>query len=73
MLQKGVIRERNLPWAAPAIFVPKKNLDGKPKHRLCVDFRALNAETKFDAYPLLIIGYTTSTLFGSKYFSALDV
>jgi hypothetical protein len=51
MLHKGVIRESSSPWAAPAILVPKKSLDGKPEYRFCVDFRALNAVTKFDAYP----------------------
>jgi hypothetical protein len=69
MLQKGAIRERISPWAAPAILVPKKSLDGKPKYRFCVDFRSLNAVTKFDAYPLPKIDFI---LFGAKYFSVLD-
>jgi len=51
MLQKGVIRPSASPWSAPAILVPKKSEDGKPKFRFCVDFRALNAVTKFDSYP----------------------
>ena len=72
MLDKGVIRESNSPWSAPAILVPKKSLDGKPKFRFCVDFRALNSVTKFDTYPLPIFEETTSTLFGSKYFTVLD-
>jgi hypothetical protein len=38
------------------------NLNGKPKYRFYVDFRALNAVTKFDRYPL-------TTLAGSQYFS----
>ena len=46
MLAKGVIRENSSPWSAPAILVPKKNSDGKPKFRICLDFRALNAVTK---------------------------
>jgi len=52
MLDKGVIRESNSPWSAPAILVPKQSPDGKPKFRFCVDFRALNSVTKFDTYPL---------------------
>jgi len=71
MLQ-GVIKERDSPWSAPAILVPKKNLDGKPKYRFCVDFRALNAVTKFNPYPLPAKDEAASTLFGSKYFSVLD-
>ena len=71
MLQKGVIRESNSPCQAPAIFVPKRSPDGKPKFRFCVDFRALNSVTKFDSYPLPVLDETTS-LFSYKYFSVLD-
>ena len=52
MLERGVIKESSSPWAAPAVLVPKKSVDGKPKYRFCVDFRALNPVTKFDSYPL---------------------
>jgi len=72
MLDKNIIRESQSPWSAPAILVPKKSLDGKPKYRFCVDFRALNAVTKFDPYPLPTFEETTSTLHGSKYFTVLD-
>ena len=56
---------------APALLVPKKTLDGKPKYRFCVDSRDLNAVTKFDYYPLPVFDETTSTLFGSRYFLLL--
>jgi hypothetical protein len=72
MLKKGVIRESSSPWSAPVILVPKRSLDGRPKYRFCVDFRALNTVTKFDSYPLPLFEQTTSTLAGSKYFSVLD-
>jgi len=71
ILAKGVIRESSSPWSAPAILF-QKSLDGKPKYRFCVDFRALNAVTKFDPYPLPRFEQTTSVLHGSKYFSVLD-
>jgi hypothetical protein len=71
MLSKGVI-EPSSPWSAPAIFVPKKTLDGRPKYRFCVDFRALNKVPHFDTYPLPIFEETVSTLHGSRYFSVLD-
>jgi len=51
--------------------VPKKIEDGKPKIRVCVDFRALNSVTKFDTYPLPVFEETTSNLHGSKYYSVL--
>ena len=71
MLDRGVIRDSRFPWSAPAMLVPKKSLDGKPKFRFCVDFRALNSVTKFDSYPLPVIDETTSTLYGSKYYSVI--
>ena len=71
MLQQGVIRESDSPWSAPAIVVPKKSLDGKPKYTFCVDFCALNAVTKFNSYPLPTMDEAAFTLFGSKYFSVL--
>ena len=52
--------------------MPKRSLDGKPKYRFCVDFRALKAVTKFDPYPLPIFEETTPTLYGSTHFSVLD-
>jgi hypothetical protein len=72
MLRKRVIRESTSPWSAPAILVPKKSLDGKPKYRYCVDFRALNSILKRVSYPLRVFEETISTLFGSKYFSVPD-
>ena len=72
ILRQGVIRESDSPWSAPAILVPKKSLDGKPKYRFCVDFRALNAVTRFNPYPLPAMDEATSNLYGSKYFSVLD-
>ena len=72
ILQKDVIREINSPWTAPALLVPKRSTDGKPKFRFCVVFRPLNSVTKFDTYPLLVFDEATSTLHGFKYYSVLD-
>jgi len=70
MLEKGVITKSNSPWPAPAILVPKKST--YEKKSVFVDFRALKSVTKFEPYPLPIFEFTTSTLFGSKYFSVLS-
>jgi hypothetical protein len=48
LLEKGFIRPNASPWGSPALFVPKK--DGT--HHLCVDYRALNAVTIKNKYPL---------------------
>jgi hypothetical protein len=73
MLDKGVIRKSKSPWSAPAILVKKKSLDGKPKFRFCMDFRAINLVTKVDSYPLPKIDETISNLHGSRYFTVLDL
>ena len=39
----GVIIRSVSPWASPIVIVPKRTALGEPpKHRLCVDYRALN-------------------------------
>jgi len=72
MLDKGVISPSRSPWSSPVVLVPKISENGVPKYRFCVDFRALNAVTKYDSYPLPRFAETMSTLSGSKYFSVLD-
>jgi len=72
MLNKRVISPSYSPWSSPVVLVPNKSENGVPKYRFCVDFRALNAVTKYDSYPLPRFEETTSTLSGSKYFSVLD-
>jgi hypothetical protein len=66
MLRKGVIEPSSSHWADPAILVPKKSADGRPKYRFCVDFRALNKITQFDTYPSPILEETVTTLHGSQ-------
>jgi hypothetical protein len=72
MFDKGVIRPRNFPWSAPAILVPKKSPESIPKYRFCVDFRAPNAVTKFDTYPLPFFEKATASLHGFRYFTTTD-
>jgi hypothetical protein len=48
LLEKGFIRPSASPWDSPSLFVPKK--DGT--QHLCVDYRALNAVTIKNKYPL---------------------
>jgi hypothetical protein len=46
--EKGYIRQSTSPWAAPVLFVEKK--DGT--RRMCIDYRALNEVTIKNKYPL---------------------
>jgi hypothetical protein len=48
LLEKGYIRPSTSPWAAPVLFVEKK--DGT--RRMCIDYRALNEVTIKNKYPL---------------------
>jgi hypothetical protein len=48
MSKKGYIRPSTSPWAAPILFVEKK--DGTK--RMCIDYRALNEVTIKNKYPL---------------------
>ncbi|KAJ8401390.1 hypothetical protein AAFF_G00386210 [Aldrovandia affinis] len=48
LLESGVIRESESPFASPIVVVWKKD----NSVRLCVDFRKLNSQTIKDAYAL---------------------
>lgn len=73
MLDKKIIEPSTSPWASPIVLVPKKSQDGTVKHRLCIDYRGLNAVTKSDAYPLPNIVETLDSLGKCKVFSVLDL
>ena len=51
------------------VLVRKKN----GKWRFCIDCRRLNAVTEQNAYPLTRIDDSLGALFGSHYFSTLDL
>ena len=69
MEQNNVVRKSDSAWASPIVLAPKK--DGTL--RFCVDFRALNAVTRKDAYPLPRIDDILETLQDVKYFCHLDL
>lgn len=69
LLDAGIIRESESPFASPIVVVKKKN----GKIRLCVDYRKLNMRTIKDAYALPNIEETFSALSGAKWFSVMDL
>jgi transposase InsO family protein len=68
-LESGRIRPSKSPMASPVFFIKKK--DGGL--RLVQDYRALNAITVKNKYPLPLISELVEKLRGAKYFTKLDV
>ena len=75
MLESGIIRPSMSPWGFPVILVEKKaDLHGvKPKPRVVVDLRRLNAINKGKVFPLPYLDDTISCLKDSTYFTSLDM
>jgi hypothetical protein len=69
LLEKGYIRPSTSPWAAPVLFVEKK--DGMK--RMCIDYRALNEVTVKNKYPLPRIEDLFDQLRGASVFSKIDL
>ena len=69
LLEAGVIREPNSPYASPVVLVWKK--DGRLW--VCVDFRILNAKTGRDVYLIPSVTETLEALHGAKWFCSLDL
>ena len=69
MQAQGVIHPSTSPWASPVVLVRKK--DGTL--RFCVDYRALNAVTKPDVFPILRIDDLLDQLGQCIIFSTLDL
>jgi hypothetical protein len=69
LLNKGFIQASNSPAASLVLFARKPG----GGLRLCVDYRALNALTKKDRYPLPLIQETLNNVAKAKWFTKLDV
>ncbi len=69
MLNLGVIEESHSDWASPIVLVPKT--DGSV--RFCVDYRKVNAVSKFDAYPMPQVDELLDRLGAARFYSTLDL
>jgi len=70
LLESRVIEPAASPWNFNVVLVAKPN---KPTPRVTIDYRALNAITYKDHFPLPKIRECLDTLSGSIYFSTLDL
>ncbi len=69
MLELGVIEELHNDWASPIVLVPKT--DGSI--RFCVDYRKVNAVSKFDAYLMPRVDELLDRLGSARFYSTLDL
>ena len=69
LVHSGAIVPSNSAYASAVVLVRKRT----GALRMCCDFRALNAKTVKDAYPLPRIDESMDALAGAQYFSTLDL
>ena len=69
LLEAGLIRRSFSPWRSPVHLVSKEGKDD----RLKIDYRALNAVTVKDSYPIPNIRELLMERLGSKWFSIIDL
>jgi hypothetical protein len=69
LLETGIIRPTNSPYASGVVMVPKK--DGTT--RVCIDYRKLNEQTTKDTYPLPLMEELLERIAGCESYTTLDL
>ena len=69
MLEKGWIHPSVSPYGAPLLFVCKKT----GKLWMCINYQALNCQTKLDIFPIPHIADLLDRLGRPPFFSSVDL
>ena len=69
MLEKGWIRPSVSPYGAPLLFFCKKT----GELWMCINYRALNHQTKLDVFPIPRIADLLDHLGRARFFSSVDL